>query len=405
VFATFRAVATAAAAASISAVQPAMSGQPGTPVADSAAALVRDQYGNPVPGVTVSWAVTSGGGSVSPASSTTNAQGIARARWTLGGSVVTPQTLRASAGASMNATFTGTAAVGAGATLTAVSGGGQTAPVFTEFGEPLVVEVRQNGVAVEGAQVQWTTSSGTFSDVPTVTTTTDAQGRASVRWKPGSQAGAQTATATLLDASVSFAGTVTAGTPNRVVPVTGIPGNVPPGTVSEQQWRVTDGYGNPVAGVGIQFTTTYGTAAPASATTDAGGYASTTWTFPTTLGTGSSTATLRGFVAVSGASASVQTDVRPVPTKIVILGGESFTLAVGQETEGNAILEDQYGNQIGLRGYQGCGVVWSAPAGVELHPLFGIPYPRVLIRGVTAGTYTITATCGSFVDTIVATVQ
>ncbi|MBW3572352.1 MAG: Ig-like domain-containing protein, partial [Gemmatimonadetes bacterium] len=126
VFAVFRAVGTAAGAASISAVQPTMSGQPGTPIADSAAALVRDQYGNPVPGVTVNWAVTSGGGSVSPASSTTDAQGIARARWTLGGSVATPQTLRASAGASMSATFSATAALGAGATLAIVSGDGQT---------------------------------------------------------------------------------------------------------------------------------------------------------------------------------------------------------------------------------------------------------------------------------------
>lgn len=407
VFATFRAMARAAAAASIAPVQATMTGMPGTAAADSAAAVVKDAHGNPVSGVAVTWAVTAGGGSVSPATSTTNAQGIARAQWTLGGSVVAPQTLRASAGASMNASFTATAALGAGATLTAVSGGGQTSVILTEFGEPLVVEVRQNGVLVEGAQVQWTAVSGSFSDLPTITTATDAQGRASARWKPGSQAGAQTATATVMNASVSFTGTATAGTPTRLTAMPGIPETVTPGTVSQQQWRLTDGYGNPIAGREVQFTTTYGTASPTSGTTDAGGHVTTTWTFPTIQGgIETQTATLRAVAPNTPASGELRTAVRPVPVRVVILGPDTFTLAVGQETIGNAALEDEYGNRAPTRGSNlACVVEWSAPAGLELTPLHGIEFPRVRVRGVTPGTYTLTATCGSFVDTATVTVQ
>ncbi|HYR11949.1 MAG TPA: Ig-like domain-containing protein [Longimicrobium sp.] len=407
VFATFRAIGTAAAAATITAVQPALTGAPGTPVADSAAALVRDPYGNPVPGVTVNWAVTSGGGSVSPASSVTSAQGIARARWTLGGSVATPQTLRASAGASMNATFTATAAVGAGATLTAVSGGGQTSQVFTPFAQPLVVEVRQNGVPVHGAQVQWTTSSGTFGDAnqSTVTTATDAQGRASVSWKPGSQAGAQTATAKLLDAEVSFAGTVTAGAPSTVVPMA-VPFNVAPGTTLLGRFRVTDGYGNPVAGEPITFTATYGTVTPADGTTDAGGYVDVSWSFPQNLNNQTSVAAqLRGFVARTAASGTAQTTVRPVASRIIATP-EAQSVGQGATAVFTAVLEDEFGNRFSARGYQGCAVVWTAPAEVELTPIAGLQYPNVNVRSNTPGTYPVTATCGAGIsDTVTLTVH
>jgi hypothetical protein len=410
VFATFRAVATAAGAASISAVQPTMSGQPGTPMADSAAALVRDQYGNPVPGVTVNWAVTSGGGSVSPASSTTSAQGIARARWTLGGSVGTPQTLRASAGAAMNATFTATAAVGPGATITAVSGGGQTSPVFTPFAQPLVVEVRQNGVPVQGAQVQWTTSSSTGSfgdaDQATVTTATDAQGRASVSWKPGSQAGTQTATAKLLDAAVSFTGTVTAGAPSMLIGLA-VPATVQPGTTLVGQVRVTDGYGNPIPNEPVTFTTTYGTATPAAGTTDGAGYIDVSWSFPQNMNLQTSIAAqLRGFVPRTAASGTWQTTVRVVASKIAITGPETRTVEQGVETRFSAVLEDDFGNRFPARGYQGCTVVWSGPPEVELNPISGLLYPELVARSNTPGTYTLTATCTplGFSDTVTLTV-
>lgn len=59
-------------------------GVPGEPLNDSVVVRVEDRHGDGVPGVEVAFAVTSGGGSVSPATVTTDAQGLARVEWTLG---------------------------------------------------------------------------------------------------------------------------------------------------------------------------------------------------------------------------------------------------------------------------------------------------------------------------------
>jgi CHRD domain len=82
----------------------------GDTLADSVAAFVANDRGNGVSGATVTWAVTSGGGSVSPATSVTNAQGIARTRWTLGSGATGENQLTATVdGVAAPATFTATA--------------------------------------------------------------------------------------------------------------------------------------------------------------------------------------------------------------------------------------------------------------------------------------------------------
>jgi hypothetical protein len=59
---------------------------PGTSVVQPPAVVVRDSAGVAVPGVTVAFAVTSGGGAVGGSGSVTGADGVARAiSWTLGG--------------------------------------------------------------------------------------------------------------------------------------------------------------------------------------------------------------------------------------------------------------------------------------------------------------------------------
>ena len=54
------------------------------PLADSLVVRVLDEKGRPVPDQPVSWSVLSGGGSVSPVSGKTDADGRAGAKWTLG---------------------------------------------------------------------------------------------------------------------------------------------------------------------------------------------------------------------------------------------------------------------------------------------------------------------------------
>lgn len=76
------------------------------PLPISPGARVLDANGNPAKDITVSFEVTSGGGSISEASDVTGADGIAETRWTLGTDSV--QTLSAAA-AGMTAEFTVTA--------------------------------------------------------------------------------------------------------------------------------------------------------------------------------------------------------------------------------------------------------------------------------------------------------
>src|SRR5207248_854466 len=59
-------------------------GQVGTALATPHTVLVTDAHGNPVPNVTIAWAAASGGGSVNPTSSATDAAGHASTTRTLG---------------------------------------------------------------------------------------------------------------------------------------------------------------------------------------------------------------------------------------------------------------------------------------------------------------------------------
>lgn len=82
---TFNATGTAAAAASLEVA--AGNNQTGEVDAALPVALqvrAEDQFGNPVAGVSVDWAVTAGGGSMAPPMSTTAGDGIASATFTLG---------------------------------------------------------------------------------------------------------------------------------------------------------------------------------------------------------------------------------------------------------------------------------------------------------------------------------
>jgi plastocyanin len=123
----FSATGTAAAAATIANHGGNnQTGATGSTLATPLQVLIADQFGNPVAGVTVTWAVTAGGGSVTPTTAVSNAQGVAS----------TSQTLPANAG---NVTVTATAAGLAGSpqtftsTATASVGGTTVAVVNNQF--------------------------------------------------------------------------------------------------------------------------------------------------------------------------------------------------------------------------------------------------------------------------------
>lgn len=78
---------------------------PGSALPDSLVAAVVDQYGNPVAGQTIAFAVTSGGGAVSPAMATSGSNGRAATEWTLGPDLG-QQTVEATSGAQSPVVFT-----------------------------------------------------------------------------------------------------------------------------------------------------------------------------------------------------------------------------------------------------------------------------------------------------------
>ncbi|HEX8318461.1 Ig-like domain-containing protein [Longimicrobium sp.] len=96
--ATFEAVARAGDAATLYGPSPdaVLLAIPGSPVRDGPHVTVVDQHGNAVAGVTVTWSVLSGGGTLSASSTQTGTEGTATVAWTLGASGA--QALQATAG-------------------------------------------------------------------------------------------------------------------------------------------------------------------------------------------------------------------------------------------------------------------------------------------------------------------
>jgi hypothetical protein len=168
---------------------------------------VTDLNGAPKEGVTVTWTVQLGGGSVAPGSSVTDAQGLAEATATLG-LVAGTQTVRASAagydGSPVSFTSTGTPDVPT--TLSKFSGDNQSAPPGSALPAPLVVRVQdQHGNPVPGVTVDWavTSGSGTTNAASSVT---NAQGQATMNVTLPDSSGSMTveASVTGIAQAVSF---------------------------------------------------------------------------------------------------------------------------------------------------------------------------------------------------------
>jgi hypothetical protein len=105
-------------------------GVAGLPLADSLTVRVTDSQGNPAPGVTVTWSVLSGDGTVSPGSSTTDANGVASSAFTLGPAEGQQQAQAAVAGLTGSPViFTATAGTtGPTRTVLSVVAGGNNVP-------------------------------------------------------------------------------------------------------------------------------------------------------------------------------------------------------------------------------------------------------------------------------------
>lgn len=165
-------------------------GPAGQVLANPVIVQVTDGDGDPVQGVEVRFAVAAGGGSITPAAATTDAQGNASAQWRLGtvtadSQQVQVQVIGGDGKATTSAVVRATAQPLAAQGLVRVSSESQFAQVNVPMRDSLtvrVVDVLGNGVP--GATVTWTVPSfsGTVSPASTVTR---ADGTAKAVWTPG----------------------------------------------------------------------------------------------------------------------------------------------------------------------------------------------------------------------------
>ncbi len=295
--ATFTATGTAAAAATLAIM--AGNGQTstaGSPVPIPPSVIVKDQFGNAVVGLTVTFAIASGGGSVTGSQATTSASGIATlGSWTLG-QTAGPNTLTASSGSLTPVAFSATGTAGTGS-MSVNTGNNQTATVNTSVAVPPSVIVKDvHGNPIGGVSVTFAVASGGGS-VTGGTATTNGNGIATVGgWRLGTTAGSNTIAATSVAGSATFTATGVVGAASQIAVNGGNNQRAPAGTRLPivPSVVVSDVFNNPVSGVAVTFAIASGAGSVTggAATSNASGIATLgSWTLGATVGTNTLTAT------------------------------------------------------------------------------------------------------------------
>ena len=309
------------------------------------AVRILDALGNGVAGTGVTFAVTSGGGSVTGATTSADADGVARVgSWTLGTAAGTGNnTLSATVidGPLVGSTvsFTASAAAGAASTLTVVAGAGQTATVNTPVPVPPRVVVRdQYGNPLIGHPVTFTITGGGGEASPTAPVPTDAAGEASLdSWTLGTTAGSDIHVLTIGAPGIATPVSITASaTPGGAASIVVAAGNGQSATVNTSvavrpRVLVGDQYGNPISGHAVTFQVTSGggSVAPSTAilTQADGSAAVASWTLGTSAGANNNTlsATAAG---VAGGVVFTASATAEVAASIELVSGNGQTATV-----------------------------------------------------------------------------
>jgi alpha-tubulin suppressor-like RCC1 family protein len=155
------------------------------------AVVVTDAFNNPKTGVVVIFTVVQGGGTLTSATATSNASGIASVGWTMG-STAGAQRVAATIAGIAPVVFNATASAGAPAKVLILGGTGQSAPPGALLADSLVIKVTdQFDNAIPDVTVNWV-ALGLAGTVSPTSGKTDETGRAATSWTLGGTGGPKT---------------------------------------------------------------------------------------------------------------------------------------------------------------------------------------------------------------------
>jgi hypothetical protein len=364
-------------------------------VATAPSVIAKDPFNNPVGGVAVTFAVATGGGSVTGGMQTTNASGVATVGSWVMGTASGPNTLTAtSAGlAGSPLVFSATALPGTPiAYFVSLSGSAPIAGTAVTVTAQLVDSLG-NAVATAGHLVTWsfTGAAGTFASP---TSTADATGKAVVQFTTATTIGSTSIAVRDTNGLVGLSSTLTsiAGPASiaRSSVTPGVPVLAADGvsrTTITVQLRDANGNSLSASGGTVVITATSGTL---SATTDNhdGTYVATL-TAPNTPGPATLGATLNGVPLASAALNFVPS----TPTQYVVTSSTAAPIA-GTAVTISAQLANVSGGPVSLAGrvvaWQKIGLGGSFAAAQSTTNASGIATVS-FTTGVTVGAYQITA--------------
>ncbi|HXT17406.1 MAG TPA: Ig-like domain-containing protein [Gemmatimonadaceae bacterium] len=300
-------------------------------------------------------------------------------------------------------TITATAASGASvsvplavtpppASLTIVSGGGQSGKVGSTLANPVIVQVNAaDGLGVPGVAVTLTAGAGgAVGASSAITVVTDASGRASTTLQLGSTSGPQSFAASAGALTASFAENALAGDAAAIVAAAGggQSDTVRHTLANPLVARVTDRFGNGVGSVTVNWSRAgSGALGVPSSVTNTDGAASVSYTLGSIAGSDTVSASVAG---VSGSASFIVSATTP-PTRIVAVSGNAQIGVVNSMLAQPLVVRvtDDAGNLVG-----GATIRWSSTGG-SIEPTtttdaHGQTSARLML-GTTSGDVTATA--------------
>ena len=260
---------------------------------------VVSRSGRPIEGVAVRFVVAEGVGQAEPTIAASDAQGMARSAWTLGGAPGR-QSLSVNAEGVVSPTLVSAEAEPVAAnTKVMVVSEHLEGPVGGPLQDPVAIRVTDSsGVALADVPVSWV--AGDDGAVVPSEPRTDSLGEARARWTLGPKSGAQRAYIQVGNARAVPRFTVqavaTAGTPTGLTLVNGTKFEGSVGAILKPlpELRVVDRAGNPVPGVEITLLPSTGTLVDSVPATDSTGRVQISWTLGRNAGAQRITARVAG---------------------------------------------------------------------------------------------------------------